>query len=549
MCALLALLVLGAQGQTSPRAVVPRAQTSSYIVIIDAGSTGTRAHAFHYSPRVIESLDQTKRRSLDLVVAQPTTLPAPLFSVSVRPGVSSFVGRPDHDLHVYLSQLVDEAARKLRKEAGGDVDLGEVPVYFGATAGMRGLDQEHREKLVGTVRRTLRSGPFHFAYNEQARVLSGEEEGAFGWLSVNYARHSVGRTPSTTFGALDMGGESAQISFIPETTSILANFFPMHVGVGTGPIHLYTHSFMSFGYVTAFQRVSHNVLNKSGDKHEMHHPCMPEGVSWRVEDNKFGVSTTEYPTRTEGPIHMEGKGSFEGCSHVAKSLLMQAPCMQPPCSLLGVYQPDLIRAKFSLNGEYAKAWKLLGPKDGEAPVKVPPLIALRERATTFCALSIKDAKKWIAERNGGMEPELGCWLGVWAYTLLVEGLQFPENTSNVIFETHKADWPQGQAIYEVNFFPYRVNLPVHHEKPVALRHNRLWIDLAGADGSDEGASETLAALALAVAAVALLASGVAIGIRLGRGLGPREDAAPFQAWSDRCWARPSVPCGREPLLA
>lgn len=48
--------------------------------------------------------------------------------------------------------------------------------------------------------------------------------------------------PHTTFGALDFGGASMQIAFVPHETSILAGIFPMHFGGSVqGPIHLYSH--------------------------------------------------------------------------------------------------------------------------------------------------------------------------------------------------------------------------------------------------------------------------------------------------------------------
>ncbi|CAE7470695.1 Entpd8 [Symbiodinium necroappetens] len=83
---------------------------------------------------------------------------------------------------------------------------------------------------------------FAVTRDEQVRVLSGEEEGAFGWLALNQKQAEISPDPATTLGALDFGGASVQISFVPQETSILANLFPMHFGGSVrGPIHLYSH--------------------------------------------------------------------------------------------------------------------------------------------------------------------------------------------------------------------------------------------------------------------------------------------------------------------
>ena len=46
--------------------------------------------------------------------------------------------------------------------------------------------------------------------NKWARIISGEEEGAYGWITVNYLLNTLDSTDSndTTFGALDLGGKS-----------------------------------------------------------------------------------------------------------------------------------------------------------------------------------------------------------------------------------------------------------------------------------------------------------------------------------------------------
>ena len=70
-----------------------------------------------------------------------------------------------------------------------------------------------------------------FSDQNWARVLSGEEEGAFGWLAANFilgtipAPHTAAKAGGwpQPVGALDMGGASTQITFHPKTEEILAN--------------------------------------------------------------------------------------------------------------------------------------------------------------------------------------------------------------------------------------------------------------------------------------------------------------------------------------
>ncbi|OXB75470.1 UNVERIFIED_CONTAM: hypothetical protein H355_016531 [Colinus virginianus] len=62
----------------------------------------------------------------------------------------------------------------------------ETPVYLGATAGMRLLRLENKDaadKVLSSVEKTLRSAPFNF---QGARIISGQEEGAYGWITINY---------------------------------------------------------------------------------------------------------------------------------------------------------------------------------------------------------------------------------------------------------------------------------------------------------------------------------------------------------------------------
>lgn len=435
------------------------ALTSRYIVIIDAGSTGSRAHAFHYKSRVM------KPTQSNFVLDRPVDLPESIAAAHISPGISSFINRLDA-VKPYIQKLLNDTADEIRKN-NSNIHLSHVPLYLGATAGMRAIGVGDAGPIMVAVRSALHDGPFNFERDEQARVLAGEEEGAFGWLAVNYKFSTISAKPRTTYGALDMGGESVQIAFEPEEPSILAGMFPMHFGsLADGPIHLYTHSFMRSGKERAFRRVSALLFATQG--HNIEHPCLPRGVTWQV-DFDYGVSTSSVPNRSIGPIKMLGAANFERCADYAEQLIVETPCFQPPCSMLGVYQPVPRGITFAMLGECVYIFYHLveGTLVGAT---LPPLQALYHQASDFCGMSFDEQTQWMSNKPGLPinDPVLTCWLAVWVYTFLVHGLHFMPDSRNLFVGSEVSSWAQGQAVYEVNFFPYRVvsNQSMQHLLPL-----------------------------------------------------------------------------------
>lgn len=89
--------------------------------------------------------------------------------------------------------------------------------------GMRLLDSTTREAILSTIR-TLFSDktkcPFFFkpAY---VQVLSGEEEGVFGWITVNFLNGFFNNPSGVTMGALDLGKEKPTYYYL----NVLLLFF------------------------------------------------------------------------------------------------------------------------------------------------------------------------------------------------------------------------------------------------------------------------------------------------------------------------------------
>uniref|UniRef100_A0A0G4F394 Peptidase A1 domain-containing protein n=1 Tax=Chromera velia CCMP2878 TaxID=1169474 RepID=A0A0G4F394_9ALVE len=212
-----------------------------YGLVMDAGSRGTRIHIYQWPHREFDPSHP---------YTGPLSFPKDIGSLSVEPGISSFANTPDQ-VGINLKPLIDHAKDVLKKE---ESRWSTFPLWLKATAGMRDLERDVRGGVMEGIRLLFQDksvNPFYNT-NDMVRVISGEEEGAYGWLSVNYAKGTLFDGPLGSYGAMDMGGASTQITFQPQHTSILENLFPIHLGDHF--IRLYTHSFLGYGWGDGLMR-------------------------------------------------------------------------------------------------------------------------------------------------------------------------------------------------------------------------------------------------------------------------------------------------------
>ncbi|CBZ55630.1 Ectonucleoside triphosphate diphosphohydrolase 2,related [Neospora caninum Liverpool] len=217
-----------------------------YGIVIDAGSHGSRLTVFSWEVRRFDP-----RHPL----TGPVTIPQPVCEGVPAPALSSFADDFTGARQAFKAMLDESQACLARRGVSASV-WGEIPLFVKATGGMRNLSQGTRDALMANLRTVLEDpslNPFKFCPS-WARVISGEEEGVYGWLSVNSVRGSLSDDPEKTVGALDMGGASMQITFSPLHTSVLEDFIGVHLG--NKSIRLYSHSFLGYGWSDALNRVS-----------------------------------------------------------------------------------------------------------------------------------------------------------------------------------------------------------------------------------------------------------------------------------------------------
>ncbi|XP_050616053.1 ectonucleoside triphosphate diphosphohydrolase 8 isoform X3 [Macaca thibetana thibetana] len=166
------------------------------------------------------------------------------------PGISSYTSDPaqaGESLRGCLEEalvLIPEAQHR------------KTPMFLGATAGMRLLRQKNSSQardIFAAVTQVLGRSPVDFW---GAELLAGQDEGAFGWITVNYGLGTLVKysftgewiqpPEETLVGALDMGGASTQITFVPGGP-ILDKSTQADFRLYGSNYSVYTHSYLCFG--------------------------------------------------------------------------------------------------------------------------------------------------------------------------------------------------------------------------------------------------------------------------------------------------------------
>ena len=257
-------------GRASTTSASSMSHPSGHIVVIDAGSSGSRAHVFKY----------TNYHTVD---------PAHE-SFKEKPGLSSFATHPQ-DAGASMNALLDFA----RSHVPAD-ERSRTRIVLKATAGMRLLDTDaQRQAILKSVSDTLSKSEFQF-HARDAQVIDGKEEGMLGWLSVNYLNNQqAGGSSSSTkasdqWGVLEMGGASVQFTMPmqPSDTAAVPDEHKLTYRVAgknnkNMEGQVFTHSFLGLGMESARKAVN-DALVSSGAKED---PCLPANYVEEHDTNEF----------------------------------------------------------------------------------------------------------------------------------------------------------------------------------------------------------------------------------------------------------------------
>jgi len=296
--------------------------------VIDAGSSGTRLRIFHWREVGRDELPQMREHR------PKSEHDADL--LRRRPGLSSFATKPLLAAQQILA-LLDQARRWIPVPQHSS-----TPLYLKATAGLRLVPPAQSKEILDTLRIVLSNSsvcPFRFA---GARVITGEEEALFGWLSINALLGVLQGPPERRVGWLDLGGASAQMAAElstppPHDAPDAASVQQVHLPHET--IYLFRISHLRFGREEAFRRSCRSLLRASesvdrdGATVRHAHPCLTLGDEISV----WMTSPTNTHARREWVFY--GEGNAPRCASLISTLLPEAvPCTawSEGCSAMAV---------------------------------------------------------------------------------------------------------------------------------------------------------------------------------------------------------------------
>lgn len=308
-----------------------------YVIMIDAGSTGSRVHIY----------------SFDTSVAPPALINEEF--KMLKPGLSSFdtdtTGAAES-----LDPLLELALKSIPKEK-----YSCSPVAVKATAGLRLLGKAKSDAILKEVRRHLEVDyPFPVVEGEGISIMDGSDEGVYAWITTNYLLNNIGSSKKLdTAAVFDLGGGSTQIVFEPVNgETILPGEHKYEIEFGGRQFILYQYSHLGYGLMEARNKVNVEVVKaalKSSSNLKLvalkeneiktavatvtlENPCIPLGVEAndvivKMEDGtKYAVNfVPETDTKT----------SAGQCKFLTESILNKdLECESESCSFNGIYQPS-----------------------------------------------------------------------------------------------------------------------------------------------------------------------------------------------------------------
>lgn len=437
-------------------------EPSHFTIILDCGSTGTRVHVYEWSH------DNRKvQENFPIVVHSISGESAEIYGhenvlaylrVQTEPGLDKFLHN-ESGLRASIEPLLNWAEQHIPSDAHR-----KTPVFLLATAGLRKLPSSDAKWILDKAWAILVSYPF-ICQRSRVRVISGVEEAYYGWVALNYNMDKIDNTHGhKTFGALDLGGSSLEVTFEPgEETK---GEYAVKLNIGSVEHQLYAYSLPAYGLNDAFEKsviMLHKKLSERSNE-ELHfsnnqmnlqikHPCLQAGYRQSYHCSKCYPNQAGSPqngrriTRKEisgTEIELVGDPDWAECQALAKSTVnaslwshssVATNCEQYPCALKK-HHPQPHGSFYALSGFFF-VYKFYNLSSAATYHEI------LEKGQHFCSKTWKNAQKSVAPQPFLEEY---CFRAAYVVALLIDGLHLKDEQITV--GSGSITWTLGVALLE-----------------------------------------------------------------------------------------------------
>uniref|UniRef100_A0A8C9L9C9 Ectonucleoside triphosphate diphosphohydrolase 1 n=1 Tax=Pavo cristatus TaxID=9049 RepID=A0A8C9L9C9_PAVCR len=392
----------------------PLPKNLKYGIVLDAGSSHTNLYVYEWPAE----------KENDTGVVQQVEV-----CKVEGPGISGYsqtTEKAGPSLEHCLQQAEDVIPLKQHQE---------TPVYLGATAGMRLLRLENKDaadKVLSSVEKTLRSAPFNF---QGARIISGQEEGAYGWITINY-----------------LLGNFKQSGWKKFLHSLKSNL--LYFRLYGKDYQVYTHSFLCYGKDQALQQKLARDLQITKNS-RLSDPCFHQGYQRTINISNFFKNPCTSIEKKQFPfsqLYIEGEGNYEKCRRNIQDLFNKTNCPYSSCSFNGIYLPPL-QGDFGAFSAFYFVMNFLN-LTSDVPFTLDEVASAVQK---FCALPWHEVKLQYHQIKEKYLSEY-CFSGAYILSLLENGYEFTtENWQRIHFlgkiGSSDAGWTLGYMLNLTNMIP------------------------------------------------------------------------------------------------
>ncbi|CAG8676613.1 9481_t:CDS:2, partial [Funneliformis caledonium] len=463
-------------------------------IVIDAGSSGSRVQIYSWKEHGFVRQVKNAGELHILPAIERGDEFGLKWQFKVEPGISTFATNPTEVGELHLKKLLDFALQVVPLN-----EISQTPVYLLATAGMRLLPSSQQQAILQNACDYIM---FNYVFkigkcSDHVQVISGEWEGIYGWIAVNYLmsgfendggkehiiqsrqKNDLGNFDddynsekikhTTTFGFLDMGGASTQIAFEPnslESKKHADDLTKVTLYTLDGEkveYNVFVTTFLGFGTNEARRRYIEDRIQKYTATHEQitNPETSREQPTVLIKDPCLPVNLLLTDTSLPPPYYtLQGSGSFSQCLELTYPLLNKtAPCLDDPCLFNGVHTPNI---DFSVNHFVGISEYWYSSQDVFGLGGIWDFAEFESKANDYCAKewdnivnNYQKGKVW--NKNVDLTRlEMQCFKAAWLVNVLHEGIGVPRmidddpgNPDNkLIDKVRKA--PHFQSINNIN---------------------------------------------------------------------------------------------------